>query len=341
MKKRICIAGMNGYTGQILKKLINNHPNFELVGSLGLSSNKKDQYRYFLDDLNSENFDVDFLLLATPADISIEIVDKINQKNINTKILDLSGAFRLKKEGLERWYGLTHSIPAFDDGAKYGLSPYVKFSDKDTLIANPGCYATCILLSIIPLLKNNLIKPDNIIIDAKSGVSGAGKTPSSELMFSEMLNNFYPYKIGKHQHTPEILKYLADFNLEEDNFFLSTSMLPIHSGISISIYADLNFSKDMLNNNDIKRVINEAYDNEYNNYPLFKFIDMTKQSNETLLSFLSIKSVVNTPNTQLGFLVKGNKIIIFACIDNLLKGAATQALENLNNYYDLPVDTGL
>lgn len=118
-------------------------------------------------------------------------------------------------------------------------------------------------------------------------------------------------------------------------------MLPIHSGISISIYADLNFSKDMLNNNDIKRVINEAYDNEYNNYPLFKFIDMTKQSNETLLSFLSIKSVVNTPNTQLGFLVKGNKIIIFACIDNLLKGAATQALENLNNYYDLPVDTGL
>lgn len=237
---------------------------------------------------------MDFLLLATPADISIEIVDKINQKNINTKILDLSGAFRLKKEDLERWYGLTHSIPAFDDGAKYGLSPYVKFSDRDTLIANPGCYATCILLSIIPLLKNNLIKPDNIIIDAKSGVSGAGKTPSSELMFSEMLNNFYPYKIGKHQHTPEILKYLADFNLEEDNFFLSTSMLPIHSGISISIYADLNFSKDMLNNNDIKRVINEAYDNEYNNYPLFKFIDMTKQSNETLLSFLSIKSVVNT-----------------------------------------------
>lgn len=333
---KICIAGINGYTGQILKKLIDNHPNFELVGSLGISAAKKDQYTYFLEDLDDKSFD--FLLLATPADISIQIVNQIYAKNLDIKILDLSGAFRLKKEQLSQWYSLNHTLSNLEDGAKYGLSPYVKFSDKDKLIANPGCYATCALLSLTPLLKNKLIKPNNIIIDAKSGVSGAGKTLKSELMFAEMLNNFYPYKIAKHQHTPEILKYLDSFNVKEDSFVFNTSMLPIHSGIAMSIYADLNYDGDTT---AIKKQIYAAYNSEYSNYPLIKFIDIAEKDQQQLQSFLSIKAVVDTPNTHIGFLVKNNKIMIFAFIDNLLKGAATQALENLNNYYSLPIATGL
>lgn len=342
MIRKICIAGINGYTGQLLQKFITQHPNFELAGSLGISpkqDNKK--YTYFLNELNAEDFKIDFLLLATPAEISIEILQCLQEKNIQVKVLDLSGAFRLDNDMLATWYNLSHSIEGLEKGAKYGLSPYVNFNKKDNVIANPGCYATCVLLSLLPLLKLKLIKPSNIIVDAKSGVSGAGKKPRQDLMFTEMLNNFFPYKIGDHQHTPEILRNLTDFNIKEDEFYFTTSMLPIYSGIAMTIYANLSLENDMPEK-DIRGLINDAYKKEYADYPLFKSIDIAAEKNkEKITAFLSIKSVVGTPNTHLGFSIKNNKIIIFSFIDNLLKGAVTQAIENLNNYYGFPVNTGL
>ncbi|MBK2259449.1 N-acetyl-gamma-glutamyl-phosphate reductase [Francisella philomiragia] len=343
MISKICIAGINGYTGQLLKELISKHPNFELAGSLGISKQENKEYTYSLDELSAENFDVDFLLLATPAEISIEILQKLYEKNIKTKVLDLSGAFRLDKGLLASWYGLSHSIEGIEQGAKYGLSPYVKFTQQDTIIANPGCYATCALLSLLPLLKHNLIKPNNIIIDAKSGVSGAGKKPRQDLMFSEMLNNFFPYKIGKHRHIPEILKALTEFDIKEDELYFNTNMLPIHSGIAMTIYADLNLESTTSEEN-ISDLVSDAYNKEYAEYPLFKLIDIAAETDSTdteVSSFLSIKSIVGTPNTHLGFSIKNNKIIVFSFIDNLFKGAVTQAIENLNNYYGLPITTGL
>ncbi len=336
----MCIAGANGYTGQLLKKLINKHPNFELVGSLGISPQEDKTYTYTLDSIGTKNFAIDFLLLATPADISINILEKLQTKNIKVKVIDLSGALRLDKNLLKLWYNLSHSIEGLEHGAKYGLSPYANFDENDTIIANPGCYATCALLSLLPLLKHKIVKPNNIIIDAKSGVSGAGKKPRQDLMFSEMLNNFFPYKIGKHQHIPEILKSLAEFNINEDEFYFNTSMLPVHSGISMSIYADLNLD-NQASKEDIRDLVSDAYNKEYTDYPLFKFIDIAATTNSEASSFLSIKSVVGTPNTHLGFILKNNKIIIFSFIDNLFKGAVTQAIENLNNYYGLPITTGL
>ncbi|MEY8714075.1 N-acetyl-gamma-glutamyl-phosphate reductase [Francisella philomiragia] len=340
MISKICIAGVNGYTGQLLKKLIDKHPNFELAGSLGISPQEDKAYTFTLDSINTENFAVDFLLLATPADISINVLEKLQTKNIKVKVIDLSGALRLDKESLRSWYNLSHSIQGLEHGAKYGLSPYANFDENDTVIANPGCYATCALLSLLPLLKHNLIKPSNIIIDAKSGVSGAGKKTRQDLMFSEMLNNFFPYKIGKHQHTPEILKALAKFDIKEDEFYFNTSMLPIHSGISMSIYADLNLA-DNLSKKELRDLVSNAYNKEYTDYPLFKSIDIAAKTNTEAPSFLSIKSIVGTPNTHLGFSIKNNKIIIFSFIDNLFKGAVTQAIENLNSYYGLPITTGL
>ncbi|GMN89391.1 N-acetyl-gamma-glutamyl-phosphate reductase [Francisella sciaenopsi] len=340
MTWKICIAGVNGYTGQLLKKLINKHPNFELVGSLGISPQEDKAYTYTLDSINTENFTVDFLLLATPAEVSINILEKLQTKNIKVKVIDLSGALRLDKESLRSWYNLSHSIQGLEHSAKYGLSPYVNFNKNDTVIANPGCYATCVLLSLLPLLKHNLIKTSNIIIDAKSGVSGAGKKPREDLMFSEMLNNFFPYKIGKHQHTPEILKALSEFDIKEDELYFNTSMLPVHSGISMSIYADLNLA-DNLSKKELRDLVSDAYNKEYAGYPLFKFIDIAATTNSEASSFLSIKNIAGTPNTHLGFSIKNNKIIIFSFIDNLFKGAVTQAIENLNNYYGLPITTGL
>lgn len=341
MMEKICIAGINGYTGQLLKELINKHPNFELVGSLGISKQENKGYTYFLNELSAENFKIDFLLLATPAEISIEILQKIYEKNIQVKILDLSGAFRLDKDLLASWYGLSHSIDKLKNGAKYGLSPYVKFSQQDNVIANPGCYATCVLLSLLPLLKHKLIKSNNLVIDAKSGVSGAGKKAREDLMFAEMLNNFFPYKIGKHQHIPEILKTLAEFDVKESELYFNTSMLPVHSGIAMTIYTDLNL-ENTASEDSIRNLVSDAYSKEYADYPLFKFIDIAGENdNEKISSFLSIKGVVGTPNINLGFSIKNNKIIIFSFIDNLLKGAVTQAIENLNNYYGFPITTGL
>ncbi|MEY8674264.1 N-acetyl-gamma-glutamyl-phosphate reductase [Francisella philomiragia] len=340
MISKICIAGINGYTGQLLKELISKHPNFELAGSLGISPQEDKTYTYTLDSINTENFVVDFLLLATPAEISINILEKLQTKNIKVKVIDLSGALRLDKKSLKSWYNLSHSIKGLEYGAKYGLSPYANFDENETVIANPGCYATCALLSLLPLLRHNLIKSSNIIIDAKSGVSGAGKNPRQDLMFSEMLNNFFPYKIGKHQHIPEILKALAEFDIQEDELYFNTSMLPVHSGISISIYADLNLD-NQASEKDTRNLISDAYNKEYADYPLFKFIDIAAKTNTEASSFLSIKSIVGTPNTHLGFSIKNNKIIIFSFIDNLFKGAVTQAIENLNNYYGLPITTGL
>ena len=160
-------------------------------------------------------------------------------------------------------------------------------------------------------------------------------------MFLEMLNNFFPYKIGKHQHTPEILKALAEFDIKEDEFYFNTSMLPIHSGISMSIYADINLA-DNFSEKKLRNLISKVYNKEYADYPLFKFIDITAETDSTeISSFLSIKSIIGTPNTHLGFTLKNNKIMIFSFIDNLFKGAVTQAIENLNNYYGLPITTGL
>ena len=338
--KKVCIAGINGYTGQLLKKHIERHPNLSLMGSLKLSkTDMVDDDDYFIETIVATNFDADVLFLATPAEISIQIVKTLSEKNINTQIIDLSGAFRLPVDVLSDWYGLNHNIKSLQGSAKYGLSPFSKFTSQDKVIANPGCYPTCVLLSLIPLLKHNIIKHTNIIIDAKSGVSGAGKTPREDLMFSEMLNNFFPYKINKHQHIPEILQGLQDYGVSKDDLFFTTSMLPIYSGISMSIYADLEM--DNYSTKEISNLIEGAYAKEYGEYPLFKFINIDNTPDNEVVTFLAVKSVVNTPNMHLGFCVKGSKVMLFSSIDNLLKGAVTQAIENLNNYYNYPITTGL
>jgi N-acetyl-gamma-glutamyl-phosphate reductase len=340
IEKNICIAGINGYTGKLLKKYIENHPKLSLIGSLKLSKTDViEKGDYCLETLVTTNFDVDVLFLATPAKISIQIVKELYNKNIHTQVIDLSGAFRLPEDILSNWYGLKHDIKELQSSAKYGLSPFAKFTSQDKIIANPGCYSTCALLSLIPLLKHNIIKPTNIIIDAKSGVSGAGKIPREDLMFSEMMNNFFPYKINKHQHIPEILQGLQDYGVSKDDLFFTTSMLPIYSGIAMTIYADLELSD--LSTEETSKLIENAYTKEYSDYPLFKFMNIDETSDDEVTTFLAVKSVVNTANIHVGFCIKGSKVMLFSSIDNLLKGAVTQAIENLNNYYDYPVTMGL
>lgn len=317
MKKhiKVVIAGANGYAGRELVSLVKKHPALQLCGT-----------QYHLQALNQGVADV--LLLATPADVSMQLVSQISHKDL--KIIDLSGAFRLSEKEFSTWYGQTHTCPEYLQTACYGLRPWAIKPESSTLIANPGCYATCALISLVPLVKAGLIEVDNIIIDAKSGLSGAGKKANEMLMFCEMADNVLPYKINSHQHLPEILNYLQLQTQQSVGVTLTTTLVPVTRGISMNIYAK---TSPLVTSN----MIQQAFDDAYHAYPLVDFAIAGER--DALL--LSLKNVSRTCKTHIVYALKGNQLILFSTMDNLLKGAASQAIENINALYNLPGTTGL
>jgi len=346
-KIRVAICGIQGYVGRQLLELVLGHPHLDLIAIFARKSQAELYHEFSLIDdekipvysvsaLPSQALKVDLLFLATPVEVSMELVKRFNA---NMKIIDLSGAFRLPAEKFQEWYGLEHQAPEYLMHAIYGLSPWSSMMDQNNLIANPGCYATCALMTLIPLIKSKIIESTGIVIDAKSGVSGAGKNSREELMFNEMSNNFFPYKVGHHQHIPEIQKGLKKFADTICDVTFVTHMLPISRGISMSIYADAanHFDSDVA----ITSALKEAYQQAYLNYPLIKFDEINAGNSKKDQYLLSIKSVVETAEIHIGFYTKNKKVMVFACIDNLMKGAASQAIENLNSLYDYPLETGL
>lgn len=347
-KYNVVISGVQGYVGKELISLINKHPYLQLVGVHSRQTQnelyqlmpqlaKQNVPLYSILEMTQLSSQIDMVLLATPAKVSMEIVATL----INTKIIiiDLSGAFRLPENQFYEWYGFPHCAPHLIKEACYGLSPWIIHQSNYQLIANPGCYATCALMSLLPLLKADLIKTDSIIIDAKSGVSGSGKQPNPDLMFCELSSNFFPYKIGKHQHTPEINNALYDISGKAAKTRLTTSILPIVRGIAMTIYAEAN--SHLSSDEVIAKAVLEALQTAYRNYPLINFDEVGEESPTKDHFILSLKNVVQTPNTHIGYFVKNRQITLFSCIDNLLKGAASQAIENINAMYHLPLHTGL
>lgn len=348
-KIKIVIAGVTGYVGHELVKLVSQHPELSLDGVVSntpkaalyltlpiLAKESISLYKY--DELALLKSNIDVILLATPPQISIDIIKKL--KNTSIKIIDLSGAFRLSQQELNDWYNLKHEIPEFINGAEYALSPWsIKNTAQHHVLANPGCYATCVLMSLIPLLQANIIKENNIIIDAKSGVSGAGKSQHDNLMYCEMNDNFFPYKVGKHQHIPEIKKALKNLCHKKCDFTFITSMLPIKKGIAMSIYADIQgvFESDAAMSGAIKK----AYDTAYDDYPLVEVKELNQGQPLLDHHFLSLKNVVGTAKTHIAYFIENKKLIVFSTIDNTMKGAASQAIENINALYQLPLHTGL
>lgn len=347
-KYNVVISGIQGYVGQELLGLVNLHPYLQLA-AVHSQREKDELYQlmpqllkqaipvYSTQEIKQNLSQIDILLLATPVRASMEIVAALASSTVI--IIDLSAAFRLPEEQFLEWYGIPHEAPQYINEACYGLTPWEKQQSNYQLIANPGCYASCALMSLMPLLTANIIKDDGIIIDAKSGVSGSGKQLNPDLMFCEIANNFYPYKIGKHQHTPEIKKALDKISNKSTSLRLTTSLLPIIRGISMSIYTELNsgFSSDSA----ISTAINNAFVNAYHDYPLLHFSEIGNDNSINDRFILSLKNVIQTPNTHLGYYVKHGQITLYSCIDNLLKGAASQAIENINAIYQLPLQTGL
>ena len=186
----------------------------------------------------------------------------------------------------------------------------------------PGCYATAISLALIPLLKHDLIESSGLVIDAKSGTTGAGRKASENLLFSQVAEECLPYRVGVHQHLPEIQEAVATHSGVEIDPHFVTHLLPVKRGIIASIFAH---SKTR----DIKDIA-KAFSAEYSSYPLIRH-------GTNIAQLARLANVVHTPFTHLSYELTGNKLYLFSTLDNLLKGAASQAIENLNRLLDLPL----
>lgn len=343
------IVGARGYSGLELARLLLAHPEAKLVGCFAT-----DPATFTLSNelfinaatgvptlpmsaLESADLTKSFhtIFLATPAEVSMELAPKLIAKGVN--VVDLSGAFRLEASQYPKWYGFTHTATAALATAEYGLVPFAKpfSSQKATLVANPGCYVTSVLMGLIPLLKEGILNPSTIVIDAKSGTTGGGKKAAESLLFSEVDGECLPYKIGAHQHYPEIVKYLKEFTGVETSPFFSTSLLPTPRGIIAGIYATLATGKTIAD-------VTKAFANSYEGYGLVKFAPIEGKQNAKLLS---LKQVVGTNRVQLAYTVDTSegtpKLYLYSLIDNLLKGAASQAVENWNRMIDRPATLGL
>lgn len=356
MKKKVAVVGARGYSGLDLVRILLSHPHAELEACFATEEFKLSDYLpddcaksvsvLSMNQLELTARAMDTVFLATPAETSIQLAPLLLQAGAN--VIDLSGAFRLKGRNLDQrrslyshWYGINHPAAELIDHAEYGLVPWIDMEPAQNnqpqtprFISNPGCYATAILMAILPLLKADLILPESLVIDAKSGTSGAGRKPAEHLLLTEVDGECLPYRIGKHQHLPEICEFAKTFGGKEIDPFLSTHLLNIRRGIIVGIYAKLRPGIQ-------SEQVQQAYNASYKDYTLIRWGQISKTSSRMMHPLLSLKRVVGSARTQIGYEIEGSKLYVYSSIDNLLKGAASQAVENLNRLWELPIGTAL
>ena len=328
-KLHVAIYGASGYAGYELYKILKKHKTVEIDYITAESSAGKMLSEIFpvTDDVRIvRNEDVkidrlDAVFLSLPHGAAKSAVEKITSSSTRTKIIDLSADYRFDDpDEYEKWYGQKHTSPDFLDDFVYGLTEINRQAiSKAQFVANPGCYPTATILGVYPLLKKKLIDlSEPIIIDAKSGVTGAGRKAEVRLLFAEANENISPYNIGYiHRHTGEIeqeLKKIADAN---PKIIFSPHLVPITRGMLNTIYTKLN--------NDVAtRELTELFDKAYQGETFLKVlkddsIATIQHTVNTNLCVISVKRVENSPYA-----------IIVSSIDNLVKGAAGQAVQNFN-----------
>ena len=342
MKKlQIAIIGASGYTGAELIRILLNHPKVEIAGLVANSNTgqKIEQLyphliHYNLPDLKKlEEIDfskIDVAFGCLPHTTSQETFKKLlaDSKNSHLKIIDLSADFRLENpDDYKKWYEHEHIAKDLQPEAVYGLSEINRNKiKKSNLIACPGCYPTSVLLPLIPLLENNLIEKEDIIIDSKSGVTGAGRSVKQSNLFCEINESVKAYSIGKHRHIGEIEQELGKAAKTTIEIDFTPHLLPINRGIISTIYVKLNLEFSLA---DVQNCLNTKYEDE----AFVRVIDGEP----------NIKDVVGT-NFCMITAKKGhskNRIILVSVIDNLCKGASGQAVQNMNILFGFDEKTGL
>ena len=337
---KVGIIGSTGYAGAELVRILLAHKDAEIkwYGSRSYIDKKyADVYQnmfQLVDDVcKDDNMkqlakEVDVIFTATPQGLCASLVD--DEILSNTKIIDLSADFRIKDVNTyEEWYKIEHKSPQYIEEAVYGLCEINRDKVKNArLIANPGCYPTCSTLSIYPMLKEGLIDASTIIIDAKSGTSGAGRGAKVDNLYCEVNENIKAYGVATHRHTPEIEQTLSSIAGESIEVTFTPHLLPINRGILSTIYCE---TKNNLSLKSIHQIYNEFYKNE-------KFLQVLP-----LNTTAEIKNVKYSNNCQISLHenYRKNKLIIISTIDNMIKGAAGQAIQNLNLILGLNEDCGL
>ena len=337
---RVGIIGATGYAGGELVRILSGHKDAEIkwYGSRSYIDQKyTDVYRNMFqivdavcmdDNMEELASQVDVIFTATPQGLCASLVNEdILSK---TKIIDLSADFRLKDVKVyEEWYKIEHKAPQFIEEAVYGLCEVNRESVKGArLVANPGCYTTCSILTAYPLAKEGIIDMDTLIIDAKSGTSGAGRGAKVQNLFCEVNENMKAYGVASHRHTPEIEEQLGYAAGKPVVLSFTPHLVPMNRGILATEYAKL--TRDV-SWEDVKAVYDKYYGNE-------KFIRVLDRD-----VCPEIKWVEGSNYVDIGFKIdpRTNRIIMMGAIDNLVKGAAGQAVQNMNLMFGLKESEGL
>jgi N-acetyl-gamma-glutamyl-phosphate reductase len=320
---KVGIIGSTGYAGAEIVRILLNHPEAEIVwyGSRSYVDQKfASVFGNFTEIVDAKCLDdnieelskeADVVFTATPQGYCATIVNDVVLSN--TKIIDLSADFRLKDVSVyEKWYKIEHKSPQYIDEAVYGLCEVNRDKIKNArILANPGCFTTCSILTIYPLAKEHLIDMDSIIVDAKSGTSGAGRGAKLPNLFCEVNESIKAYGVATHRHTPEIEEQLRYASGEDVVIDFTPHLVPMNRGILATAYAKV---KDGVTSDDIRAAYNKYYENEYfvrvledGVLPETKWVEGS--------NFLDVNFKLN-PRT--------NRVIMMGAIDNLVKGAAGQ-----------------
>ncbi len=335
MKLKVAIFGGSGYGGSELLRILLQHPNVE-IGLVTANEQAGKQvsevhrnlrgltdltFKTAPDDLNSLQ-DYDCVFLALPHGQAMEVVPHLPPA---VKAIDLSGDFRLRDAGVfAQHYGREHTAMQSQAEFVYGLTETNREAIRNArFIANPGCFATATLLGLAPLAANGLIN-GRVIVDAKTGSSGSGAKAAANTHHPQRMNSFYAYKPFTHQHVPEIEQELGNIGDWTSDLVFMTHSLPVSRGIFASMYIE---TKRELTEDELQAIFGEFYRDSF-------FVRLVKGSPD-------INWVKTTNFCDLGFALRGRQVVVFSALDNLVKGAAGQAVQNMNLMFGLDEKTGL
>ncbi|HLS08378.1 N-acetyl-gamma-glutamyl-phosphate reductase [Lentibacillus sp.] len=337
---KAAIVGATGYGGAELIRILQQHPEvtIESLHSSSLEGSKiADSYPHLqgvsgmkLESIDPEKIarNADLVFTATPSGVSSELVPAFINEGV--RVIDLSGDFRLRDTtAYETWYNKKAPDEAVLEDAVYGLTEWLDADVTEAqLISNPGCYPTAALIGLAPLVKHKMIDPGSIVIDAKTGVSGAGKKATSVTHFAEMNDNLKIYKVLEHQHTPEIEQVLADWDPNIGAVTFSTHLVPMTRGIMTTIYVN---ATESISPAKLYDLFNTSYKDCY-------FVRVREPG-----TYPSTKEVYgsNFCDVSLAYDERTDRIMVVSVIDNLVKGAAGQAVQNMNRMFELDEKTGL
>lgn len=322
---KVSVIGATGYTGAELVRLLLDHPQVEIdrLTSESFAGQKISQIYpalrcdVILETLNVDEINSPFVFVALPHGVSAPIVKKFYQRQI--KVVDLSADFRLNSASLYmKWYGIAHPEEQLLSEAVYGLPEIYREKIKKTkLVANPGCYPTSVILALAPLLKKGLVKENGIVVDSKSGVSGAGRSPTLETHFPEVNENINAYKVTGHRHIPEMEQELSKLAKKKIILTFIPHLIPVNRGILSTLYADL---KSNLTSQELVKIYLEFYKDE-------PFVEILPPG-----VFPHTREVLYSNRCRIGLNVnqRSGKVVVLSAIDNLVKGASGQAIQNMN-----------